>query len=226
MKPSDVIGCRILVLGFLLSVTLFPMLGCRSLPQSGGHQVDDRWVCPEFADLPMRQDRFEEAIGFHLKVLDEDPMNALAYYHLGYSYGQLGARQEEIEQYLKAVDLGLRRSDLFYNLGMAYNGLGRYEQAEQAFVRAIELEPKYGENHRALGMVYYMQEHYIEAQDSCRKATFMEPNDPDSWHCLAVAAARADEVGEAWTAVKRLKKLDPDYQLDPFLLQLFPAVAK
>ena len=41
-----------------------------------------------------------------------------------------------------------------------------------------------------------------------------------------MASARADEVGEAWTAVQRLKELDPDYELDPFLLEVFPTEAE
>jgi hypothetical protein len=43
---------------------------------------------------------------------------------------------------------------------------------------------------------------------------------------LALAAAKSDEVGESWNAVKELRKLDPDYTLDPLLLELFPAEKK
>jgi Flp pilus assembly protein TadD len=67
-----------------------------------------------------------------------------------------------------------------------------------------------------------MQEHYHEAIVSCRRATTLEPHDADSWHCLALAAAKSDEVGESWAAVKRLRQLDPDYTLDPILIELFP----
>ncbi len=54
----------------------------------------------------------------------------------------------------------------------------------------------------------------------------LEPDDADSWHCLALAAAKSDEVGESWNAVKELRKLDPDYTLDPLLLELFPTEKK
>jgi tetratricopeptide (TPR) repeat protein len=226
MRQDKKVGCNILVLGFLLSFTFSTLLGCRSLPQPGVHQEDMGWVCPEFADLPMRQGRLQEAIELHLEVLEGDPNNALARYHLGYSYGQIGAHEDEIAEYLKAVDLGLRRGHLFYNLGMAYTELGRYEEAKQAFSRAVATEPDYGDNHRGLGLAQYKQGHYRKARESCGKATTLAPEDPDGWHCLAMAAARIDEIGEAWTAVKHLKKLDPDYQLDPFLLDLFPAEAE
>ena len=211
-----------LALGFLIIFSFLLSSGCQSLQQPKKYHRDNRWVCPEFADVPLRQGRFEEAIERHLNVLSQDPDNGLAHYHLGYAYGQLGLHADETAEYKKAIDLGLERGDLFYNLGMAYMEVGEYERAEQVFHRAAELEPESGENQRALGMVHYKLEHFQEAISACRQATILEPDDPDSWHCLALASARADQVGESWTAVKQLRKLDPAYQMDPLLLELFP----
>ena len=104
--------------------------------------------------------------------------------------------------------------------------LEEYLRAEQAFLQAVEIEPDCGENHRGLGLAYFKQEHYHEAIASCRRATILEPDDADSWHCLALAAAKSDEIGESWNAVKELRKLDPQYMLDPFLLEIFPAERK
>ena len=209
----------------LLNFVLVMALGCQSL-QLAKRERDGRWVCPEFADEPLRQGRFEEAADQHLKVLSQEPDNGLAHYHLGYAYGQLGLHTDEILEYQRAIDLGMERGDLYYNLGMAHMELKDYDRAEQSFNRAVEIEPDSGENHHGLGMVYLKQEHYHEAMVSCRRAATLEPDDPDSWHCLALAAARADEVGESWNAVKELLKLDPDYMLDPFLLQIFPSKGK
>ena len=212
-----------LVLGLLLIFTFLLPFGCQSLKQQRKYLVDDRWVCPEYADLPLRQGRFEEAINQHLRVLSQEPGNGLAHYHLGYAYGQLGLHPDEAAEYLRAIDLGMERGDLFYNLGMAYMELDEYVRAEQSFRRAVDIEPECGENHRGLGMASLRQEHYHEAIVSCRRATQLASNDPDSWHCLALAAARADEVGESWNALKELRKLDSDYLLDPFLLEIFPS---
>ncbi len=43
---------------------------------------------------------------------------------------------------------------------------------------------------------------------------------------LSAANTIYSEVGESWNAVKELRKLDPDYTLDPLLLELFPAEKK
>jgi tetratricopeptide (TPR) repeat protein len=214
---------RSFFLGLLLSFAFVLALGCSSLQQYKRDREDNRWICPEYADVPLRQGLFEEAIEEHLKVLSQDPDNGLARYHLGYAYGQLGLHTDEIGEYMKAMDLGMERGDLFYNLGWAYMELEEYDRAEQSFHRAVDIEPDFGENHRALGMAYYKQEHFLDAIISCRQATILEPNDPDCWHCLALASAKGDEVGESWNAVKQLRKLDPDYKLDPFLLEIFPS---
>ena len=215
-----------LALGLFLVLLLLFSSGCQSLREQRKYLEDDRWICPEYADLPLRQGRFQEAINQHLRVLSQEPGNGLAHYHLGYAYGQLGLHPDEAAEYLRAIDLGMERGDLFYYLGMAYMEMDEYSRAEQSLRRAVEIEPECGENHRGLGMVSLRQEHYHEAIVSCRRAVNLEETDPDSWHCLALAAARADQVGEAWTAVKQLRQLDPDYTLDPLLLEMFPSERK
>ena len=215
-------GTAFLVLALLLMFSSLLSLGCQSLHTLKKSSTDDRWICPEYADLPLREGRFEEAIQQHLQVISQEPENGLAHYHLGYAYGQLGLHPNEIAQYLRAMDLGMEKGDLFYNLGMSYMQLEEYLRAEQSFLQAVDIEPDCGENHRGLGLAYFKQEHYREAIVSCRRATTLEPDDADSWHCLALAAAKSDEIGESWNAVKKLRKLDPEYMLDPFLLEIFP----
>ena len=146
MKPGDGIGTFFMVLALLLIFFTLMSSGCQGLKQPRQYDEDDRWVCPEYADLPLRQEYYEAAIELHLRVLSEEPDNAKAHYHLGYAYVQLGDLNSGIEEYLKALDLGLEGGIFFYNLGMAYGQLGRYQQAEQAFIRAIEIEPM--ENNR------------------------------------------------------------------------------
>ena len=219
-------GTVYLVLALLFMFFFLLSLGCQSLHMPEKSSTDNRWICPEYADLPLRQGRFEDAIEQHLQVISQDPENGLAHYHLGYAYGQLGLHPDEIAQYLRAIDLGVESGILYCNLGMAYIELNKYDRAEQSFRQAVEIEPDSGENHLGLGLAYLKQEHYHEAILSCRRATTLEPKDPDTWHCLALAAAKSDEIGEAWNAVKELRKLDPKYMLDPFLLKIFPAERK
>jgi len=196
--------------------------GCRSVPRPEPTATTERWVCPEFADLPLRLGLYEEAVKEHRRVLLEEPDNALAHYHLGYAYGQVGAHSLEVEEYGRAVDLGLAREDLFYNLGMAYAEMGALDKAEQAFSQAVTMAPASGDNRRALGMVYYEQHRFHEAIASCEQATRLEPENPHAWHCLALALAGAGKMEDSQAAVDRVRRLDAHYPLDPVLLEHLP----
>jgi len=217
---------RRLVLAALMILSMVAVAaGCRSVPRPEPTATTERWVCPEFADLPLRLGLYEEAIREHRRVLLEEPENGLAHYHLGYAYGQMGGHRLEVEEYQRAVDLGLAREDLFYNLGMAYTEVGAIDQAEQAFSRAVAMGPADGENRRALGMVYYEQHLFHEAIASCERATLLEPENPHAWHCLALALAGAGKMEDSMAAVDEVRRLDAHYPLDSRLLKLFPGFA-
>lgn len=217
---------RFILLAILVGTNLCLFPGCRSVSMQREQRAKDPWICPEYADLPLREGHFEEAIKRHLKVLSEEPQNALAHYHLGYAYGQSSANAEEVAEYLCAVDLGLVRVDLFLNLGLAYLELAEYGLAEQALRRAVKMAPDESDSHEALGLAYYYQGYYHEAIASCRHATMLAPDDPDGWHCVALALAATGELEESRTAVEHLRRLRPGYPLAPVLLDLFPSENK
>jgi tetratricopeptide (TPR) repeat protein len=214
---------RIILPGLIICCLVGLALGCASLPRPEPVAVSDRWVCPEFADLPLRHGLYDQAIEAHLQVLMDEPENALAHYHLGYAYGQLGEHVREVQEYERALDLGLVREDLFFNLGMAYAELGSFDKAEQALRRVVTIAPDSGDNHRALGMVYYEQHHFHEAIVSCERATRLEPENPHAWHCLALALTGAGKLADSRAAAERVRRLDPDYALDPLLVDLLQA---
>jgi tetratricopeptide (TPR) repeat protein len=214
-----------LVLPALMILSLVTVaVGCRSAPRPEPTTATERWVCPEFADLPLRLGLYEDAIREHRRVLLGEPENALAHYHLGYAYGQMGARRLEVAEYKRAVDLGLAREDLFYNLGMAYAEVGVLDQAAQAFSRAVTMAPADGENRRALGMVYYQQHLFPEAVASCERATLLEPENPHAWHCLALSLAGAGKMEDSMAAADEVRRLDAHFPLDSRLLKLFPGL--
>jgi tetratricopeptide (TPR) repeat protein len=208
----------LIIILYLVTVTA----GCRSIPRPEPIATKERWVCPEFADLPLRLGLYEEAIKEHRRVVLEEPENALAHYHLGYAYGQIGTHALEVEEYRRAVDLGLAREDLFYNLGMACAEVGALDEAEQALRQAATTAPADGENHRALGMVYCHKHLFQEAIASCEQATRSEPENPHAWHCLALALAGAGKMEDSMAAVDQVFRLDAHYSLDPRLLKLLP----
>ena len=63
---------------------------------------------------------YTEAIRRHRIVIDDNPGNALAHYHLGFAYGVVGKHRQELAEYQKAINLGLDDWQLFLNLGLLY----------------------------------------------------------------------------------------------------------
>ena len=72
---------------------------------------------------------YPQSIRRHEMVVKAQPNNALAYYHLGFSYGITGDHRSELADYQKAVELGLSDWQLFLNMGLLYLDSQRLEDA-------------------------------------------------------------------------------------------------
>ena len=65
------------------------------------------WSCSDEADRAMKLQDYQTGVLLHERILEKDPMNALALYHLGYAHGQIGEHRKEVFYYGKAVrDIG------------------------------------------------------------------------------------------------------------------------
>ena len=102
----------------VLIVLVLQSLGFASA-SSGSRSSDDQ-VCDPVADYYLGMEDYPQAIQRHREVIDTNPNNALAHYHLGFAYGLMGQHQRELAEYQKAVSLGLDDWQLFLNLGLLY----------------------------------------------------------------------------------------------------------
>jgi tetratricopeptide (TPR) repeat protein len=106
-------------------------------------------VCNVPADFFLGMEDYPSAIRLHRQVLAHDPQTALAHYHLGFAYGMVGRRQEELKEYRQAVSLGLTDWTLLLNLGLAYLEQGEPKFAADALRLAILVAPQHPESHHA-----------------------------------------------------------------------------
>ena len=115
--------------------------------------AEQQWSCDPRADAAVHREDWPQALKLHLAFLEKNPVNGLAYYHLGYIRGRLGDRAMEAADYERAAACGYGKDDqLFFNLGMAYIELNQPESAIGAFQRAVDLNPGSAENHYGWGM--------------------------------------------------------------------------
>jgi tetratricopeptide (TPR) repeat protein len=78
----------------------------------------------------------------HKAIIQEDPLDAVAYFELGRAYLALGRHEEEIEAYLEAIKLYPDYTAAHYNVSMAYDLLKDGPNAIKHMLRAEDLYSK------------------------------------------------------------------------------------
>jgi tetratricopeptide (TPR) repeat protein len=194
---------------FWLGVVLFlPPLSAFSASMVNNLDVQ---VCDPTADYYLGMENYPQAIRSHLLVLQRQPDNALAYYHLGFAYGMLGDHQRELDDYQKAVGLGLSSWDLFLNLGLVYMENGRLDSASQVLQLAALLGPFRPETHFNLGLLDERLGMYQKAKQEILLSLRIDPNQDDARNTLGVIYAEQGNYQEAHQEWADLIKSRPSY---------------
>ena len=69
----------------------------------------------QFRQLKIRE------IQEHLRLVQEDPLDAIEYFNLGLAYMAMGRHRQEIDSYLEAIRLDSSYAKAHFNLAMAYD---------------------------------------------------------------------------------------------------------
>jgi tetratricopeptide (TPR) repeat protein len=156
------------------------------------------------ADEAMVDGRWRESIERHRALLERDPGNGLAMYHLGFSAGSLERHREEVEWYERAIGAGYRSPDLLYNLGLARLELGELSAAESALAEALEAKPDEAEFHYAAARVALAQENEgAAARAHLERATELDPGHREAWAALAALYEEQGDLEAAEVARAR-----------------------
>jgi tetratricopeptide (TPR) repeat protein len=104
------------------------------------------------ADVALMRGDYRAGISLHEALLAEQSQNALALYHLGYAYGQIGRHTLEVQYYERAISLGFRSDQIYFNLAMAYGEMGQQETSIGAIKKALEINPDNADYHFELAL--------------------------------------------------------------------------
>lgn len=167
------------------------------------------WTCDSEADRIMESGDYDTAIISHEALLEKDPDNALALYHLGYIYGQTGAHDKEIRFYERALALGFTPQGLFFNLGMAYGETGRLRDALQSFRRGQEIDPKNADNFFGEAMVHQKTGNDSEEEKALLAALRIRPDHIEARLFLALLYQERGETDRAVREALEVLKIDP-----------------
>jgi len=171
----------------------------------------DEEVCDPLADYFLGMEDYPEAIRRHQLVIKDHPDNALAHYHLGFSYGLMGQHQQELAEYRDAIDLGLDDWQLFLNLGLLYLEAGNAQEARQVLKLATLLGPDRAETHFNLGIAYQRLAMLPEAEQEVLLSLQIDPDQIDGRNTLGTIYAEEGKYSRAQDTWNELVGADPDY---------------
>jgi tetratricopeptide (TPR) repeat protein len=154
---------------------------------------------------------YQQAIRRHEIVIKAQPNNALAYYHLGFSYGVTGDHRAELADYQKAVELGLSDWQLFLNMGLLYLDSARLDDAVAVLRLSVLLGPYHPEPHFNLGLAYERTGMYPQAEQEILLSLRLDPNQADARNQLGVIYAEEGNFPRAHDEWTELAGSIPDY---------------
>jgi tetratricopeptide (TPR) repeat protein len=178
------------------------------------------WSCNDEADRAMKLHDYQTGILLHERILEKDPANALALYHLGYAYGQIGDHRKEVFHYKKAIALGFSADSIYFNLGMAYGELSEIEKSISAFKRSLGVNPETSDSHFGLAMAYYQKGTADKlAEEEFLKTIDIEPIHVDARLYLSMLYAERGEIQKACQQLRETLMIDPTNERARLLLE-------
>jgi len=187
---------------FFLLAALIGAIGVPQVNLATAAEDSHDQICHLAADLALGSENYAQAIKLHQAVVAVHPEDALAHYHLGFSFGMADRHDQELAEYRKAVELGLRQWDLYLNLGRVYLEDHDYPAATEALTTAAKLGPQHPEAHFNLGLALERQRMLARAEQEMRTALSLGGARADASNMLAVICAEEGKQAEArriWT---------------------------
>jgi Tfp pilus assembly protein PilF len=149
-------------------------------------------------------------IRLYERLLERDPTNARAMYHLGYGYGKIGELYKEISYYEKAIALGYQTDQIYRNLGMVYLWTDQVEEGYQAFKKALSIKPNSADNHFGMGLAYQHGGNDKMAEKEFLKAIRLEPDVIEFRESLALFYQERGDLHKAAEQFEQILEIDPN----------------
>jgi tetratricopeptide (TPR) repeat protein len=212
--------------GYLLSVTLFFVLGRYRLPAVSLLLIFAAGALVEIAEAIRRSRRgtlllaavalVPALVIVHYPEAEErGPMTPEMYTNLGAAYLEAGRPPEALAAQREAVRLAPDWADARYNLGATLYKAGERDAAMGEFRRTVRLYPDYEEAWFHLGLLLKEQGRLVESADTLRRALDLQPENALYLFTLARVTGELGRREETRALLQRLYRLDdPEYSTE------------
>jgi len=164
------------------------------------------WQAPDpvaEATKALEADKPQEAITLLKPVVEKDPKNLVAWFHLGLAQGLLGQDEDAITSYRHVLD---EKPDLYearVNMAQVFVRMRRATDAKPLLEAAIEQRPKAPAPLILLGVCLIDLKDYGGAEAHLRAALELDPKNADAWSFLSRALLAQGKLDEAAAAIEK-----------------------
>ncbi len=162
----------------------------------------------EYTDTLLAEGRYDEAIPYLTRLLQEEPDDPDALWRLGVAYTE----NEEPGKALKALEFFLTLNDTHPGAleacGCAEFKRSNYRHAKEYLLRAAELMPDSASIKRNLGVVHNQLNEPEQSYEQFRRSYELDPEDYRTAYALAMAHIQYEEYGLACEVLGQMLEQD------------------
>jgi len=153
--------------------------------------------CCEFGDL------YDKGIELINSIIDEDPYNCIAWYHLGELYTKQGSYLNALKAFEYCLLINDRFAPAYLDMAQVYLMNDQFEEAIEAYKTAFEYCHPDSYTYYNLGECYEQLKKWDEARDYYQKAIKSDPFMAQAWYGMGVTYEEEERWYEATYYIKK-----------------------
>ncbi len=169
------------------------------------------------------QKKYTQAAQAFKQAAALNPALAQAYTYLGYSYTQMGKKQDAINALKLSLKVDKTQDQVYSDLANLYVDMKKPTDAENTLKSAVQQNNQNTPAYYTLGLLLAQRKDYTDAETQFRKVIKLEPKDGNGYYALGMALNGQGRSNEAITELKKAVSLKKDFV--PALTELGKAYA-
>ncbi|MEI2758903.1 MAG: tetratricopeptide repeat protein [Bacteroidia bacterium] len=172
----------------------------------------------ELSECFDRAGRASEGITYFQALIDQDPYNALFWFHLGQMYQCCIEYEKAINAYDYCILIDENMDEAYIQSGQCHMLAGNYEKAIQAFKQSFEYNTPEAFVYDNIAQCYFELGNHEESRSYFKKAVKSNPSFHSSWYGIGMTLSEEERWYEAIHYLKKAIELNSDISDYWFLL--------